>query len=74
LAHNGHARKAWPVDLNRLEGCLMDLFNLVDAFLNDIEAEARKAEAEAKANGECIDRSEAHKRALDNMMKEEKSK
>jgi hypothetical protein len=52
----------------------MDLFNLVDAFLNDIEAEARKAEAEAKANGECIDTSEAHKRALDNMMKEEKSK
>lgn len=52
----------------------MDLFNLVDAFLNDIEAEARKAEAEAKANGERIDRSEAHKRALDNMMKEDESK
>jgi hypothetical protein len=53
---------------------MMDLFKLVDAMLNDIEAEARKAEAEAKANGERIDRSEAHKRALDNMMKEDESK
>mgnify|MGYP000261081042 CR=1 FL=1 len=52
----------------------MDLFNLVDAFLNDIKEEARKAEALAKAAGERIDTSEAHKRALDNMMTEEKSK
>jgi hypothetical protein len=52
----------------------MDLLALVDAMLNDIEAEARKAEADAKANGERIDTREAHKRALDNMMTEEKSK
>lgn len=52
----------------------MDLLSLVDAMLNEIDAEARKAEADAKANGERIDTKEAHKRALDNMMKEDTSK
>ena len=52
----------------------MDLLATLDAFLNDIKEEARKAEADAKANGERIDTSEAHKRALDNMMKEDESK
>jgi hypothetical protein len=52
----------------------MNLVSLIDALLNDIKAEARKAETDAKANGERIDTSEAHKRAIDNMMKEEPSK
>lgn len=52
----------------------MDLSSILDALLNEIDAEARKAEAEAKANGERIGTSEAHKRAIDNMMKEETSK
>ena len=52
----------------------MNLVNMIDALLNEIEAEARKAEAEAKANGERITTKEAHKRAIDNMMKEETSK
>ena len=52
----------------------MDLFSIVDAMLNEIEAEARKAEAEAKATGERIDTQEAHKRAIDNMTKEDTSK
>lgn len=52
----------------------MDLLATLDAFLNDIKEEARKAEALAKAAGERIDTREAHKRALNNMMTEEKSK
>ena len=52
----------------------MDLFQIVDALLNEIEAEARAEEAKAKANGERITTKEAHKRALDNMLKEDKSK
>lgn len=52
----------------------MDLLAIVDAMLNEIDAEARKAEADAKANGERITTKEAHKRAIDNMMTEEKSK
>lgn len=52
----------------------MDLLSIVDTMLNDIAAEARKAEAEAKANGERITTKEAHKRALDNMTKEDTSK
>lgn len=52
----------------------MDLLSLVDALLNDIAAEAREAEAKAKANGERITSKEAHKRAIDNMMKEDTSK
>lgn len=52
----------------------MDLLATLDALLNDIKAEARKAEAEAKANGERITSKEAHKRAIDNMMTEDKSK
>ena len=46
----------------------MDLNNLIDALLKDIEAEARQAEAQAKANGERITSSEAHKRAIDTMI------
>ena len=45
----------------------MNLLETLDALLKDIEAEARKAEAKAKANGERITTKEAHKRALDNM-------
>lgn len=52
----------------------MNLINMIDALLNDIAAEAREAEAKAKANGERITSKEAHKRAIDNMMTEEKSK
>jgi len=52
----------------------MGLLQTLDALLKDIEAEARKAEAEAKENGERITSKEAHKRAIDNMMTEEKSK
>ena len=43
----------------------MDLLAIVDALLNEIDAEARKAEADAKANGERITSQEAHKRAID---------
>jgi hypothetical protein len=57
-----------------MAGEIMDLLATLDALLKDIEAEARKAETDAKANGERIDTSEAHKRAIDNMMKEETSK
>jgi len=46
----------------------MDLNNLIDALLKDIEAEARSAEAQAKANGERITSQEAHKRAIDTMI------
>lgn len=52
----------------------MDLLSIVDAMLNDIAAEARAEEAKAKASGERITSKEAHKRAIDNMMTEEKSK
>ena len=52
----------------------MDLLAILDALLKDIEAEARAEEAKAKANGERITTKEAHKRALDNMMKEDESK
>ena len=52
----------------------MDLLATLDALLKDIEAEARAEEAKAKANGERIDSKEAHKRAIDNMMKEDTSK
>jgi hypothetical protein len=52
----------------------MNLINMIDALLNDIKAEARKAEAEAKATGERITSKEAHKRAIDNMMTEDTSK
>lgn len=45
----------------------MDLLQTLDALLNDIAAEARKAEAEAKENGERITSKEAHKRAIDRM-------
>jgi hypothetical protein len=45
----------------------MDLSSILDAFLNDIEAEARKAETDAKANGERITNQEAHRRAIDTM-------
>jgi len=46
----------------------MDLNKLIDALLKDIEAEARSAEAQAKANGERITSQEAHKRAIDTMI------
>ena len=52
----------------------MDLSSIIDALLKDIEAEARSAEAQAKANGDRITSQKAHKRAIDNMMKEETSK
>lgn len=45
----------------------MDLFQIVDALLNDIAAQARAEEAKAKANGERITSKEAHKRAIDRM-------
>ena len=51
----------------------MDLNKLIDALLKDIEAEARSAEAQAKANGERITNQEAHRRAIETMT-EEKSK
>jgi len=51
----------------------MDLSSILDALLKDIDAEARTAEAQAKANGERITSQEAHKRAIDTMT-EEKSK
>jgi len=46
----------------------MDLSSIIDALLKDIEAEARSAEAQAKANGERITSQEAHKRAIDTMI------
>ena len=52
----------------------MDLLATLDALLKDIAAEARAEEAKAKANGERITSKEAHKRAIDNMTKEETSK
>jgi hypothetical protein len=50
------------------EQMIMDLNKLIDALLKDIEAEARQAEAQAKANGERITSSKAHKRAIDTMI------
>jgi hypothetical protein len=52
----------------------MDLSSIIDALLNDIKEEARKAEAQAKANGERITSQEAHKRAIDTMINEDTSK
>jgi len=46
----------------------MDITKLIDALLKDIEAEARSAEAQAKANGERITSQEAHRRAIDTMI------
>lgn len=52
----------------------MDLNNIIDALLKDIEANARTAAAQAKANGERITSKEAHKRAIDTMIEEDTNK
>lgn len=45
----------------------MDLLETLDALLKDIEAEARKAQSDARQNGERITKGTALERAIDTM-------